>query len=297
MRCPACLKQTGDSYGDLSAHLYDEQSQNSSDHIMWINRYVSRQKTSSEDFTSKLEGVFKTDDLKGWIVKSFIRKFYSSSPHRFLIDMQRPGKWTLLGYAYEHHHFLKQWVRSCASIISNTENEEVQHYEIDNMVSEWQGDERRFPSHHELLLRMGESYGADREDIYRTAPLEATVLAVKTWDHICRNFSFVEGMVAMHSLELIANRKMLDYGASIGYFNPEILKDGSVTRETVEFLREGYEADVSHSEVALDLIARHANETDMVGNVQAVFMRSMEEFDNYLNARIERGVLLENKQH
>ena len=101
----------------------------------------------------------------------------------------------------------------------------------------------------------------------------------------------------MHSLELIANRKMKEYGASIGYFDPVILRDGSVTRETVDFLREGYEADVSHSEVALALIAKYSSMLNLQQEVQAVFFRSIEEFDNYLNARIERGAILENKQH
>ena len=90
---------------------------------------------------------------------------------------------------------------------------------------------------------------------------------------------------------------MKEYGASIGYFDPAILRDGSVTKETVDFLKEGYEADVSHSEVALGLIEKYARKLNLVQEVQAVFFRSVEEFDNYLNARIERGVMLENKQH
>lgn len=107
----------------------------------------------------------------------------------------------------------------------------------------------------------------------------------------------MEGMAATHSLELIANRRMREYGATIGYFDPVILRDGSVTRETVNFLDEGYEADVSHSEVALDLIVKYASRMNNEQEVQAVFFRSMEAFDNYLNARIEKGVMLENKQH
>lgn len=297
MRCPACLQETGDSFDSLSTHIYEMQEEIESDHIMWINRNVARQKTNLEEFRKKVVGVFETSDLKSWILKIFIRKFYSQTPHAFLLKMQRPDDRTLLGYAYEHHHFLKQWVRSCSNIIANTDIEEVQHYEIENIISEWHGEEGKYPSHHELLLRMGESYGASRNEIYNTEPLEPTKHAMETWHKMCRDFSFVEGMAAMHTLELIANRKIKSYGATIGYFDPEILKDGSVTRETVDFLREGYEADVSHSEVALDLISRYAKELGLEQDVQAVVMRSMEEFDNYLNARIVRGEMIENKQH
>lgn len=297
MRCPACLEETGDSYTSLSEHIYAKQEETHNDHIMWINRYVSRRKVPFNEFIPMIREVFETGDLRAWILKTFIHKFYSESPHAFLLKMQRPDSRTLLGYAYEHHHFLKQWVRSCSSIIANTDVEEVQHYEIDNIISEWQGVEGKYPSHHELLLRMGESYGASRKEIYNTEPLRPTVQAAETWNRMCRDFTFVEGMAAMHTLELIANRKIKSYGASIGYFDPAILKDGSVTRETVDFLREGYEADVSHSEVALELVTRYAEQMDLVQNVQAVVMRSIEEFDNYLNARLVRGDMIEDKQH
>lgn len=297
MRCPACLEKTGDSLEGLSSHIYEKQVETSSDHIMWINRYISRHRTSFEEFNRMLRRVFATGDLKAWVLNVFIRKFYSASPHAFILGMQRPNRQILLGYAYEHHHFLKQWVRSCSSIISNTDIEEVQNYEIENIVSEWRGVDGERPSHHELLIRMGESYGASRADIYRTEPLKPTKEATKTWHKICRDFSFVEGMAAMHSLELVANRRIKEYGATLSYFDPGILKDGSVTKETVDFLREGYDADVSHSEVALDLVSRYAKDMGLEQDVQAIVMKSMEEFDNYLNARLVRGEMIENEQH
>lgn len=297
MRCPSCLESIDGGYEQLNDHIFQMQEIADASHVIWINRYVSRKRTDKEEFKKSLRHVFETDDLKKWIIGWFVEKFFGRNPHQFLVRMQHPDKWTLLGYAYEHHHFLKQWVRSCSMIIANTDFEDIHHYEIDNIISEWHGEKGKIPAHHELLLRMGESYGATVEDIYSTMPLVPTVRATQTWDHICRNFSFVEGMVAMHSLELIANRRMKEYGASIGYFDPVILTDGSVTRETVNFLKEGYEADVSHSEVALDLIVKYAHKMNLVQEVQAVFFRSIEEFDNYLNARIERGVMIENKQH
>ena len=92
--------------------------------------------------------------------------------------MQHPSRKVLLGYAYERHHFLKQWVRSCSLILGNTENEDVQFFEIENILSEWFGIPGKQQAHHELLLRMGESYGATRADIYNTIPLNATKRAI-----------------------------------------------------------------------------------------------------------------------
>ena len=63
---------------------------------------------------------------------------------------------------------------------------------------------------------------------------------------------------------------------------------------TRAFLREGYEADVGHSEEALDLAAKYATKLRIVDDVQATFMRSIDAFDRYLMARLERGRQFEN---
>ena len=267
------------------------------EHIMWLNRHVSSKKISNNELARDLEEFFKAPKVKPWVISMMIRKFFGESPHPFIVAMQHPSRKVLLGYAYEHHHFLKQWVRSCSLIIGNTENEDVQYFEIENILSEWFGIPGKQQAHHELLLRMGESYGATRADIYNTMPLNATKRAIAFWDMSARSLPFYEGMAAMHSLELIANRNLKEYGAHIGYFDPTILKEGTISEEAVAFLKEGYSADVAHSETALDLIDKYADTEDKKQNSMAVALRSMEEFSDYLLARLERGELIENKQH
>ena len=295
-RCPVCLVQLNDTIARLSDHFYALQLKNDADHIMWLNRYIGKQRFGQDELELKFEKFFRTASLKKWIISNFVRKFYGNPPHMFILEMQHPKEYVLRGYAMEHHHFLKQWVRSCASIISNTDIEDVQAFEIENIVSEWYGAGENRPSHHELLLRMGESLGVSRDEIYGSEPLPATKKAVEAWSMMSRDFTFVEGMTAMHSLELIASRKIREYGASMGYFDPVILKDGSITEDAANFLREGYNADVSHSETALDLIEKYSKEMRNTQDCQAVFLKSIEVFDDYLNARLERGMMLEDKQ-
>jgi pyrroloquinoline-quinone synthase len=297
LRCPACLILEYQNYDDLSKHMIERAHISDPLHVMWLNRYISVKKVNKKVLSEALENFFKSDVVKQWIISWMIRKFFSETPHPFIIQMQQPSRQVLLGYAYEHHHFLKQWVRSCSMIIGNTEHEDVQFFEIENILSEWYGIPGKEKSHHELLLRMGESYDASRSDIYDTKPLNATRHAISFWDNVARTFPFYEGLTAMHSLELIANRNLKNYGAKIGYFDPKILNDGSITEEAVAFLKEGYSADVSHSETALDLIDKYANTPDKRQNCMAVSIRSMEEFSDYLLARLERGEILENKQH
>ncbi len=73
------------------------------------------------------------------------------------------------------------------------------------------------------------------------------------------------------------------------YFDPEILQDKAVPQAVKDFLREGYEADVAHSEEALALVEKYAKEFGLHDRVRAAYLQSLEAFDGYLNARLERA--------
>jgi pyrroloquinoline-quinone synthase len=173
--------------------------------------------------------------------------------------------------------------------MARTDEMEVVLYELDNINTEYGGVGTDQPTHYELLLRMGESLGLDRQKAFRMAPLEDTREAIRVWDMICQNDHWVEALVAMHGLELIANRKLRSEGASIGYFDPTILRNEEISKEAKAFLREGYEADVGHSEQALGLVERYSRIFGNMDDVQSTFLRSIEYFDRYLMARLERS--------
>src|SRR5438309_5847589 len=162
-------------------------------------------------------------------------------------------------------------------MMARTDEMDVNLYELDNINTEYEGVGTGQPSHYELLLRMGESLGLDRKEVFRMGALEDTREAIRVWDSICRDNHWVEGMAAMHGLELIANRKLKGEGASIGYFDPMILKNEEISKEAKAFLREGYEADVGHSEQALGLVEEYCSLYGNVGDVQATFPRSIDD--------------------
>ena len=100
-------------------------------------------------------------------------------------------------------------------------------------------------------------------------------------------------MLAMHGLELIANKNMRKEGASKHYFDPEILETNEINTASKDFLREGYQADVYHAEEALKLVEKYAIELKIVDNVQATFLKSIDMFDKYLMSRVQRARQLE----
>jgi pyrroloquinoline-quinone synthase len=291
-KCPACLVGFARAdYPALAQHLVDRAEDSDSDHVRWLNQNLTRRKTEAPSLVPALGAVF---DLGGaplttWVKTRFIAKFFGKTPHPFVVALQHPSRATLLGYVIEHQHFLRQWVRSCAFIMARTDRPEVIQYELDNLTTEYGGFGPDRPSHYELLLRMGESLGVDRSTVLSTPPLPTTRRSIEQWNEMATREHWVSVLTAMHSLELIANRNLVDEGASMHYFDPAILSGKEVTPAAQAFLREGYEADVEHSDEALALATRFAGELDVIEEVQSVFLRSIDLFDDYLIARLERA--------
>ncbi|HXQ91618.1 MAG TPA: iron-containing redox enzyme family protein [Nitrososphaerales archaeon] len=296
-KCSMCGQTfpVGD-YDALGQHYFDFAEKSDIAHVMWLNRYVTRKKTKDAKELSKLLAQYfdlgqTNGNLQKWLRLRFIDRFYGSRPHPFVVALQHPSKSILLGYVIEHQHFLKQWVRSCAYIVAKTDQTDATLYELDNINTEFGGIGTERPAHYELLLKMGESLGMDRQKILSTPSLPDTASSIRSWDDLARTEHWVETMAAMHGLELIADRTLREDGATISYFDPMILKPGSheVTEETKDFLREGYEADVGHSKEALDLVEKYAKELNLIENVQATFLKSIDIFHRYLMARLQRA--------
>ena len=291
-KCPACLVGfSREDYLALAEHLVDRAGESDSDHVRWLNQNLTRRKTEPDALVPALAAFFEVGEatLAGWVKQRFIAKFYGTAPHPFVEALQHPSRATLLGYVVEHQHFLRQWVRSCAYIMARTDQPEVIRYELDNLTTEYGGFAPDHVAHYELLLLMGESLGVDRSTVLATPPLPATRRSLEQWNEMATREHWVSVLTAMHSLELIANRNLVDEGASVRYFDPAILSGSEITPAAQNFLREGYEADVGHSDEALALATRFAGDLDVVEEVQAVFLRSIDLFDDYLIARLERA--------
>jgi pyrroloquinoline-quinone synthase len=280
------------SYDKLGAHFADETRKSDVGHVMWLNRNITKDRKAESRLPELLADFLESSKLglRAWIKLRFISRFFGDKPHPFVLALQHPTKAVLLGYVVEHQHFLKQWVRSLSWVVAKTDSPEVTKEELDNIVTEFYGQGQNAPSHYELLLRMGESLGLERRQLLAMEPLPATAKAIQTWQDIATNRHWVETMAAMHSLEMIANRDVKKDGAALTYFDPAILESGEINAQTRAFLWEGYEADVEHSEVPLEMVERLANEKGIVEGVRVTFLRSMEAFDSYLMARLERGI-------
>lgn len=293
VRCTVCDEIFGQGkFSQLATHFFSKANSSDPQHIAWLNKNISKKKIEIQELTQRISNLF---DLNGkplsfWLIKQFVNLFYETPAHPFVEALQHPSRSILLGYVFEHQHFLRQWVRSLSFIIAKTEHVDVTLFELDNITTEFGGNSAQNQSaHYELLLRMGESLGTDRKQILETPPLPETVKALKLWHHIAETYHWVETMTAMHGLELIAHRNLRDHGASKHYFNPDILESDVITSETKLFLLEGYEADEKHSNDAFQLIERYAVELNLIEDVQSTFLKSIDAFDQYLLSRLQRA--------
>lgn len=290
--CPSCEIKFN-SWKELAKHI-NEMANLKSDpsHVMWLNRNLTIKRMEVDELANALENFFSTQKgLAMWIREKFISKFYGDNPHPFILAMQKPTRGVLLGYVIEHQHFLKNWVKVLSAIVFKTDKDDVVKYELENIAVEFIGYNGR-PSHYELLLRMGESLGMPREKILSMEPLPSTKSAINVWRKIAETKHWLEIMAAMHSLELVADRSLSKYGAKLPYFNPSILYSDEFPQAVKDFLREGYEADVSHAGNALEIIEKYSDD-EMKERIQVTVLKSFDAFSKYLLARLERGFEIE----
>ncbi len=295
--CPICdLKFDNNDFSALSEHFIEKAKDSDPLHVMWLNRNITKTKVDKNKLELLFKNLYDTKDtgLKLWIINRFVSEYRGNNPHPFILKMQDYNKYIMEGYAVEHYFFLKQWVRSCSSIISKTDYKDVQKYELENMITEYFGNNKK--AHIDLLLEMAESFGISRNKITETEPLENTKNAINRWRKIAEKNEWIEIMAAMHSLELIANRALRPYGAKYDYFNLDAFDNNNVPESVKSFLMEGYRSDDAHSTGALNIIEKYSKDYS-IQNIQDTYLSSTYVFYNYLEARIERGEMIENKQY
>lgn len=295
--CPVCnLKFCNNDFLALSEHFTGKAKDSDALHVMWLNRNITKTKADKNSLELLFRNLYDLNGagIKSWIVNRFVSEYRGNNPHPFIIKMQDYNKYIMEGYAIEHYFFLKQWVRSCSAVISKTDNKDVQTYEMENMVTEYFGNGKK--PHIELLLDMAEGFGISRKKIMETKPLKNTEKAISRWREIAQNNGWIEIMAAMHSLELIANSALRPYGARYDYFNLDAFDNNNVPETVKAFLMEGYHSDNAHSMGALNIIEKYSRDYN-IENIQDAYLASTYVFYNYLEARIERGEMIENKQY
>ena len=181
-KCAVCGQQfaQGD-YRNLSTHFSHLAETSDIEHVMWLNKNITKQKVDAHVLERKLSEYFDIHgDIKRWIKERFIARFYGAKPHPFVLALQHPWRETLLGYVVEHQHFLRQWTQYCAFIMAKTNMADVTLYELDNINTEFGGFGAEKPSTLSTPTTNGWKAGLGRQQVLATPPLLDTDIAIRT---------------------------------------------------------------------------------------------------------------------
>jgi pyrroloquinoline-quinone synthase len=219
---------------------------------------------SSGDFASRVE-VFAVD---GWF----------RDPPPFLRAMaSQPTAAIARVFVLEWTKFSRWFPRWVGAVMSNCPEFDVLAFEVENLQSEVVRDPAAGTNHYELLIRLGNGVGLQRDVIEAHQPSPESVEAFAWWDHMARQSDWLLGFTAVNGLEILGDRNLsrrhgLSQGTGLAV---DPWRAAGIDEEALEFFRVSDEADAIHGNETVAIIARHTP-PDRESEVLKVLGESME---------------------
>lgn len=157
-------------------------------------------------------------------------------------------KATLQEYAGQYWPHVLAFPTYLSAVHANCPDIGVRQQILENLIEEERGDK----NHPELWLRFAEGLGMSRRAVKAKRPLESTRAFVETFQNATREGSYPAGMAAMYAYEsqipAVSKTKMDGLKKFYG------VRDA----RSLEFFKAHIGLDEIHSEVAVDIISKHA---------------------------------------
>src|SRR5438105_7533318 len=147
--------------------------------------------------------------------------------------------------------------------------------------------------HWQILEELGVHIGMNLEEIRSAKPLDSTVIAWAAWEGLMANRHWLEGIVANTCAE---RANVPGYGTGImrehGWFGLERERWGKrfgLRREQLDFSELHEKADIEHSDMGWQAIAKFARELQMEDAVVEACRRNLLGWELYLNGHAAAG--------
>jgi pyrroloquinoline quinone (PQQ) biosynthesis protein C len=154
--------------------------------------------------------------------------------------------------------------------------------------------------HWQILEELGTYIGMDVDDIRAAQPITSTALAWAAWDGLMSNRHWLEGIVGNTCAE---RTNVPGYGEGVmrerGWFGLERKRWGEVfklTNEQLDFFELHEQADIEHSDMGWQAIARFAREHKMEDAVVEACRKNLAVWEMYLNGIAAAGDELDAKR-
>jgi pyrroloquinoline quinone (PQQ) biosynthesis protein C len=154
-------------------------------------------------------------------------------------------------------------------------------------------------AHWQILEELGTFIGMSLDDIRAAQPITSTQIAWAAWDGLMSNRHWLEGIVANTCAE---RANVPGYGEGVlrekGWFGLERRRWGELyklTNEQLDFFELHEQADIEHSDMGWQAIARFAREHKMEDAVVEACRKNLNVWEMYLNGIAAAGDALDAK--
>lgn len=182
------------------------------------------------------------------------------------------GKYLVL----ERNWFNRNWPRWLASVVANCPCKDVNQYLISNMYEEAVVDSRVGTDHNELVMRLGEALGLNRNEIHSYQASPGTLAAVSYWDNVARTRPWLEGFAALVCIEIRTSVRAM--GA---HYQPRPVRSSDawaelgLSPEALETFTNHEAADEDHGYEAIHLLLKYADTEEKQERVLHVIRESL----------------------
>ena len=154
-------------------------------------------------------------------------------------------------------------------------------------------------AHWQILEELGTHIGMSLDDIRAAQPIQSTAIAWAAWDGLMSHRHWLEGIVANTCAE---RTNVPGYGEGVmrqkGWFGLERERWGELfklSNEKLDFFELHEEADIAHSNMGWEAIARFAREHAMENAVVEACRKNLAVWEMYLNGIAQAGDALDPK--
>ncbi len=148
-------------------------------------------------------------------------------------------------------------------------------------------------AHWQILEELGLHIGMSQDEIRSAAPLDSTLIAWAAWEGLMANRHWLEGIVANTCAE---RANVPGYGIGMmrehGWFGLERERWGrlfGLSNEQLDFFELHEQADIEHSDMGWQTVAKYARELHMEDAVVEACRRNLLVWELYLNGIAAAG--------
>jgi pyrroloquinoline quinone (PQQ) biosynthesis protein C len=154
-------------------------------------------------------------------------------------------------------------------------------------------------AHWQILEELGTHIGMSLEEIRKAAPIDTTLVAWAAWEGLMANRHWLEGIVANTCAE---RTNVPGYGDGLmrekGWFGLERKRWGTLfglNEEQLDFFELHEEADIEHSDMGWQAIAKFSRDLNMEDSVVEACRKNLLVWELYLNGIAAAGDALDKK--